>query len=428
MGVRGRLSHWSGGVIVAGLAVALCAGIFVTASSAARSSPSHRAPSAAELRAAEARVITAQRAVLAAGVTIVPSNGSANIALDAPVVVVTRSGRLDGVLVISTSGAVVAGRLTSPRQWTSTSPLAPGALYAVRATVAHRNVTATSTATFRTVTPTGIVTASILPTEGMRVGVGQPVIVRFAVAITSEQARAALLSHIDVRESKPIAGGWYWFSNTELHFRPALPWPAGDRVTVHANLDGWNAGNGMWGFGAQLVHFTIGDAHISIANLATDEMTVTDNGRVIATYPISGGRPTLPTMNGVHIVMDRESVVRMISSSNGVPVNSPDGYDELVYDDVHISDSGEYVHAAPWSVASQGHTNVSHGCINLSPQNAAAFMAFSRVGDIVQVVGSPRPPARGDHGVMDWDTDWRAWTHVAAFVAPLPTRSAANRK
>ena len=44
----------------------------------------------------------------------------------------------------------------------------------------------------------------------------------------------------------------------------------------------------------------------------------------------------------------------MNSATNGVPVNSPDGYDELVYSDVHISDSGEYVHAAPWSVDSQG--------------------------------------------------------------------------
>lgn len=30
----------------------------------------------------------------------------------------------------------------------------------------------------------------------------------------------------------------------------------------------------------------------------------------------------------------------------------------------------EFVHAAPWSVAQQGSSNVSHGCINLSPDNA----------------------------------------------------------
>jgi lipoprotein-anchoring transpeptidase ErfK/SrfK len=100
----------------------------------------------------------------------------------------------------------------------------------------------------------------------------------------------------------------------------------------------------------------------------------------------------------------------MNSATNGVPVDSPDGYDMLVYDNVHISDRGEYVHAAPWSTGSQGNENVSHGCINLSPANAKAFMDFSRVGDVVIVAGSPRPPEPGDHGVMDWSTPWSEWT------------------
>ena len=121
-------------------------------------------------------------------------------------------------------------------------------------------------------------------------------------------------------------------------------------------------------------------------------------------------------MGGVHIVLDRETVVRMISSSNGIPVNSPDGYDELVYFDVHISDTGEYVHAAPWSVGSQGRANVSHGCINLSPANAQAYFGFSRVGDVVLVTGSPRPPVHGDHGVMDWDTPWSQFTPASVTV------------
>ncbi len=52
-------------------------------------------------------------------------------------------------------------------------------------------------------------------------------------------------------------------------------------------------------------------------------------------------------MDGIHIVLDKEPVVHMVSSTVGIPVNSPNGYDEYVYNDVHISDSGEYVHAAP---------------------------------------------------------------------------------
>ena len=89
-------------------------------------------------------------------------------------------------------------------------------------------------------------------------------------------------------------------------------------------------------------------------------------------------------MDGIHIVLDRESVVHMVSSTVGIPVDSANGYDELVYIDVHISDSGEYVHAAPWSVSDQGVTNVSHGCINLSTANSLSFFNFSRLGDVVE--------------------------------------------
>ncbi len=248
---------------------------------------------------------------------------------------------------------------------------------------------------------------------------------RFSRAITDATARATVLQHFTIRVAPAIDGGWYWFSPTELHFRPRQFWPHGEKVTASWDLTGWNAGNGAWGMGTGSTHFTIGDARVSLVDLNAHTMTVTLNGQTVAVYPISGGKPKDPTMDGVHIVLDRESVVRMISSSVGIPVNSPDGYDELVYDDVHISDSGEYVHAAPWSVASQGVANVSHGCVNLSPTDALAFFLFSRVGDVVLIQGSPRPPEPGDHGVMDWDTQWTSFTPAQVVtVAPAEHPSA----
>ena len=238
--------------------------------------------------------------------------------------------------------------------------------------------------------PVASVTATVFP-DSLTVGVAQPIVIRFNHFVANAAARAAVLQRFTVTESRPIPGGWHWFSNRELHLRPQVFWPVGEKVTVTSDLNGWNAGDGMWGEGTVHAQFTIGDAHVAVANLATHQMTVSDNGRLVATYPFSGGRDMYPTMNGVHIVLDRESVVHMVSSTNGIPVNSPDGYDELVYNDVHITDSGEYVHAAPWSVSSQGRTNVSHGCINLSPADALAFFGFSRVGDVV--CGCRRPTA-----------------------------------
>ena len=372
----------------------------VTLGSAERVSDSH-GPTARELQTA-----------LAASVRFTPSAGAKNVPPDQPITVSSELGHLTRVRVRSVDGAYVNGHWDpATGQWRSRGVLAYDTVYRVTATVTGAaNLLAQTTTAFRTLAPTNRVNVTVFPTDGMSVGVGQPIVFSFSQPVPPE-ARAGLAAHIIVAASgAPVAGGWHWFNDHELHYRPQALWPQGRSVTVLWALNGWNVGGDAWGDGVGATRFTIGDAHVSIANLATFTMTVADNGRVIATYPISGGRPTDPTMGGTHIVLDRESVVRMNSATNGVPVNSPDGYDELVYDDVHISDSGEYVHAAPWSVSHQGNSNVSHGCINLSPANAEAFMTFSRVGDVVIVAGSPRAPEFGDHGVMDWSTPWSEWT------------------
>ena len=274
-----------------------------------------------------------------------------------PVVVLAADGRLANVRVTSTTGgrcrhahagadAVAVDRvarlrrdISGVRHWSTGSGTARAKL----------------TSSFRTIAVVATVTASVFPSEGLSVGVGQPIVFRFDHHITDAAARSELLSHLDVTESTPVLGGWHWFSDNELHFRPKDYWPANEKITVAWDLRGWNAGEPGVGRRPRR-RALLGRRRARVVREPRRQplMTVTDNGRVVATYPISGGKASDPTMNGVHIVLDRSSVVRMNSATNGVPVNSPDGYDELVYWDVHISDSGEYVHAAPWSVGSQG--------------------------------------------------------------------------
>jgi len=402
---RRTRSQWSGGVLATLVACVLCAGVAVAYAGSSRSKPF---PASATTQAT--RTPPVDKGALAAAVTFAPKPGTTGVALDARIEVNAGTGNIFSVQAVTGTGTPVPGSITGAKGWESSGPLQPGTDYRVTATVTGpQGVRVKSSSSFRTLTPAANVDATIFP-NNLTVGVAQPVVIRFDHFISNPLSRAAAISHFTITESKAVPGGWYWFNNKELHFRPKAFWPVGEKVTVVSDLDGWSAGDGLWGSGQNLATFTIGDSHVSVANLATDVMTVTDNGKTIATYPFSGGKSTDPTMNGTHIVLDRESVVRMISSSNGVPVNSPDGYDELVYSDVHITDSGEYVHAAPWSVESQGHENVSHGCVNLSAANALTFFDFSRVGDVVMVTGGPRPAARGDHGVMDWDTAWNLWT------------------
>jgi lipoprotein-anchoring transpeptidase ErfK/SrfK len=412
-------SHWSRGALVTVLAVACCLGVAATVSGAARSTSKRADRATVALGPTRDFRRAAAERTLASGLRVTPSNGATDVAADAPIVVVAANGRLANVHVTSSSGAVVAGMLTpAGSRWQSIAPLGYATTYHVAVAATGSDLARVSlTSTFRTFTPATTVGATEFPSDGLSVGVGQPIVFRFDHYISSGAGQAAVLSHLHITMSQPVLGGWHWFSNNELHFRPQSYWPAKEQVTVSWNLDGWNAGNGMWGDGQNIVRFAVGDARVSFANLDTHLMTVTENGHVVVTYPISGGKATDPTMDGTHIVLDRSSVVRMNSATNGVPVNSPDGYDELVYSDVHISDSGEYVHAAPWSVSDQGRENVSHGCINLSPTDAALFFAFSRVGDVVIVTGSPRPPAVGDHGVMDWDTAWNDYSPANAILS-----------
>lgn len=361
---------------------------------------------------------------LVSAVTVSPAAGATGVTPDTPVTLSTAMGQLGAVTVTPAAGGALAGALdTTSHEWQSSATLALSTSYRVDAVVqGPGGVTAPYHATFTTVTPTAKVSATLFPLDGQVMGVGQPVVVRFSRSVTTSAAQAAVLSHLSVAMSETVAGGWKWFSSRELHFRPQAYWPSGEKVVATSNLDGWNAGGGAWGeTGAVTVNFSVGASHVSTANLATHQMTVTVNGAAVATYPLSAGSTQYPTMVGTHIAMDKESVVHMISSSVGIPVSAANGYDEMVYSDVHISDSGEYVHAAPWSTGSQGRSNVSHGCVNLSPTNASAFFNLSQVGDVIVVTGGPRPPALGDHGVMDWSTDFSQFT--PATVATLASVS-----
>jgi lipoprotein-anchoring transpeptidase ErfK/SrfK len=345
----------------------------------------------------------------AASVLVQPQDGAVGMPLNTVVAVTAVVGRLTAVRVAGPDGKPVPGGLDGAgAAWQSTGPLAPDSRYTVAVEAAGpTGKPLAQTSQFTTLAPKAILQAQIFPTSGLSVGVGMPIQVRFNHSVANT---AAVTSAMHVTMSTPVPGGWYWFSDREVHFRPSVYWPSGEQVTLTANLAGVDAGNGIWADADSSVHFAIGDARISTANVLTHEMTVTLNGQVVKTMPISAGRTQYPTMNGVHIALYRQQDVHMVSSTVGIPVNSPDGYDEHVFWDVNISDGGEFVHAAPWSTGAQGRSNVSHGCINLSVDNATWYFNFSRVGDVVSVVGSPRPASTGDHGTMDWAIPAAQWT------------------
>jgi lipoprotein-anchoring transpeptidase ErfK/SrfK len=101
--------------------------------------------------------------------------------------------------------------------------------------------------------------------------------------------------------------------------------------------------------------------------------------------PASMGKPKFPTPIGRFTALGKESVVVMDSRTIGIPLDDPEGYKLTVYDAVRVTWGGVYVHGAPWSVGSQGYANVSHGCINLSPDNADWYYNNVSIGDPIIV-------------------------------------------
>jgi lipoprotein-anchoring transpeptidase ErfK/SrfK len=352
-----------------------------------------------------------------AEVSFTLADGSTDVPPLAPLEIAVTDGELAEVTLVDGTGAAVSGSVappaaeSGPAVWTPKAPLAYGTKYTLTATAENADdEETTASSTFTTVTPAAVSTPSIGPLDGQTVGVGMPIRVWFDDPVAD---KAAVESHLLVTSSTPTDGVWNWFSDTEVHFRPSTYWPANTDVTLDANLYGVNFGEGIWGEKNRTVSFSIGEKHVSIADAASHMMQVYDNDQLVQTFPISAGSPDNPSYNGAHVVTELNRNRVMDSSTYGVPVDSPDGYRTPVEYAVRISDSGEFVHAAPWSVAQQGHSNVSHGCINMSTERAAWFFNFSQPGDVVEIRNSSAGDLRSD--IYDWVIPWEEWQAGSAL-------------
>jgi lipoprotein-anchoring transpeptidase ErfK/SrfK len=323
----------------------------------------------------------------------------------------------DAVADPSASGAAApsgeSGRAVT-EVWTPDAQLAYGTTYTLTATAKNADdEKAKASATFTTVTPETLSTPSIGPLDGTTVGVGMPIRVYFDQAVSD---KAAVESHLKVTSSTPTDGVWNWVNDSEVHFRPSTYWPADSDVTLDADLYGVGFGDGIWGEKDRSVSFHVGDKHISIADAGAHTLTVYSDDQVVQTFPMSAGSDANPTRNGVHVVTEALRNITMDSSTFGLAVDAPGGYRADVEYAVRISNNGEFVHAAPWSVAQQGSSNVSHGCINLSPERAAWFFDFARPGDVVEVKNSIGPQlSEADGDISDWTLSWDEWKAGSAL-------------
>ncbi|MEU5989531.1 Ig-like domain-containing protein [Spirillospora sp. NPDC047418] len=355
--------------------------------------------------------------------------GGGKLRPDSTIDVRAHSGTIANVTV-SSGGGAVAGDLSADRtQWRSRWSLKPGETYTVAATALGKDGrTRTVSSRFSTAEVEKTNAATIeAPYNKETVGVGIPIIMNFERPVKD---RAAVERALEVTADRTVEGAWHWFGDQQAVFRTKQYWPAHTNVRFQAHLSGVRTGGDMYGGKNYAVDFKVGDSHISTAGEDSHKMVVMVNGKKARTIPTSmgkGGERRYTTTDGVHLTMAKEDPTTMTSDWMGVSPGSPGGYSLTVYKAVRISNSGEYVHSAPWSVGSQGQENVSHGCINISPSNAKWFYGLSYRGDVVKVTGTSRK-LEPDNGWGYWQLGWNDWVKGSALkrsvtTAPRPDAS-----
>ncbi|MBV5243054.1 MULTISPECIES: L,D-transpeptidase [Mycolicibacterium] len=334
-------------------------------------------------------------------------DGAVGVSAGSPVTVSAEDGVLGAVSMVNENGKAVEGELTEDGlTWETAEPLGYNKRYTLTAQALGLGGVTSRQMTFETHSPENLTMPYVLPNDGEVVGVGQPVAIRFDENIPN---RLAAQRAITVKTTPEVEGAFYWLNNREVRWRPAKYWKPGTIVEVEVNTYGVDLGDGLFGQDNVSTSFTIGDQMVTTVDDSTKTLTVRRNGEVVKTMPVSMGKNSTPTNNGVYIVGDRRSHMVMDSSTYGVPVNSANGYRTEVDWATQISYSGIYVHAAPWSVGSQGESNVSHGCINVSTSNGKWFYDNSKRGDIVEIVNTVGSPLPGTDGLGDWNIPWEQW-------------------
>ncbi len=374
-----------------GLTLAACTSGGTTA---ARPAGNHSSAPGANPGATPAGASSKPAAPAGPVVTITPGNGAKGADPSKGITVTATGGTLKNVSVHTSGDAVPGSYSTGNTAWHSTWTLGVSQSYTVTATAAASNgATTTRTSSFRTLTPSSTFTTEILEGAGQTYGVGMPILLYFNHKITN---RAAVERALQVKTSKPVIGSWYWddacgTATTCAYFRPRDYWPTGTTVSFTGHLDGVEGAPGVYGYHTLTQTFTIGESVIAVGNTKTHHTQIYINGKQRYDWPISSGRPGDDTPNGSYLTIEKENPVRMTGP----------GYSLLVPWSVRFTWSGDYYHDAYWSVGEQGFTNVSHGCVNLSPAHAETYYKMAVPGDPITIMGSPKAGT--------WDNGWTMW-------------------
>jgi hypothetical protein len=206
-----------------------------------------------------------------------------------------------------------------------------------------------------------------------------------------------------------------------VDWRPETYFKPGTRVTLDAELNGTDSGNGGWFVRDYTSTFTIGAEQIVEVDLDSHRLTLVRDGRTVRRIPVSGGTPggDKRSWRGTAVLMAKEGTINMNSETVGLG----DAYDKMVDYSMRLTWSGMYAHAAPWNAPYFGNANRSSGCIGMSDADAAWFYDQVRWGGggSAQSWGwFPSDGRRGRGAVGHVGQATRPSIELAAEVSELP--------
>ena len=350
-----------------------------------------------------------------------PAEGATNVPA-ATEIAFTTDAASSTVELADSSGAKVDGSFRPDKSsWVPAQTLKWGTQYTATITgtsAAGRSGSKTVTFT-KMAKPGNTAKASSVIGDGQVVGVGMPIILSFSSPIAKDQ-RANVQKRLFVTSNPPQEGIWYWWNDKEVHYRTKEYWQSGTKISVRAAIGGLLLGGNRYGSADLTINATVGPKIVMVADNATKHMTVTKDGVLLRTIPVSFGKKSTPSASGNFIIMIKNEWEWFDSASFGVPNDSADGYRTKVYYPQRLTWDGEYIHSAPWSEGDQGKRNVSHGCTNISAANAKWLYDLTHIGDPV-IIKNTEERVKWQNGWTDWEKPWAEYVKGSAipYVPPV---------
>lgn len=323
-------------------------------------------------------------------------------------------GEVTTVTLVADEGAEVTGRMRADgTSWVPDRPLEPSTDYTatVTATGAGGQTTTAETSFTTMAAPSRRTGTGLYLFDSQEYGVAMPVVVEFVQPIP-EEARAGVQRRMFVTTDPPQPGVWHWVGDgRQAFYRAPEHWQPDTKINVRIALDGHPTGDGWYGDADRAATATIGSGLSIEVDNATKQMTVSGDEVDTRTMPVSLGKPSTPSSYGNMVVMSKEAKTVFDTYAELGP---EEGYRADIAYALRLTWGGEFIHAAPWSVADQGVRNVSHGCVNLSMENASWLFGVVKVGDPVTVTGTEVRLAPGN-GWTAWDMSWKEFAAGSAL-------------